>query len=296
MKLLKILFVILVGSMELTVSSCDLKKDDEDTIVRDPRLREFRYYYEDDYPGSDDSSVISVTYNDRNLVKSMADTIVSLEIDYDERGLILQMRVQEKEEQDYFIDYVWSDNSVTLTESEYPNGKLVFQLNTDGNVVRMDSYSMFELQWYLNWYTVYFWENHNLVRTEFWEPLDKESSVKNNRYRPFPLMISDFKALFGGKNVTGAKQNFYKSVVVEYNYDAKKNPFRDIQLYWFTEVGYYASVNNVKSYTSTVYRTNGETDGVYNSEFTLNYNQGNYLSEKLDIHEDWFTREVYFYE
>lgn len=296
MKLLKILFVILVGSLELAISSCDLKKDDDDPIVRDPRLKEIKYYYEDNYPGSGDSSVIAVTYNDRNLVKRMADTVGSLEMDYDEYGYIHQMQFREKDEDDLFIDYVWTDNTVTLTQSDYPFGKLVFQLNSDGHVVRMDSYTLVELLWFPDYHTLYFWENHNLVRTELWEQVGMAGSGMHVRPKGFPLTYSDFEAYFSKKNAANVKQEFYKSVVVEFNYDDKKNPFRDIQLYWFTEIGYYASVNNVKSFTSTVYRTNGETDGIYFSDFTLNYNPDNFLSEKLEVHEDWLTREVYSYE
>lgn len=288
---------VLFGLLILLLPSCGDKNDDKKD-KRAPRLRQMTMRYISDNPQWEESDSALFLYNNNNQLIAMVGlaTEDSIGAQYDSEGRISSATFVDIDGEYSTITYSWAGNKMTLTETDYADAKAVFEINGDGRVVRMESYFLNEGQWLMVRYVLYNWSEGNLVSTEAWQSYSKNGThQKGSNHFPFikpELQRPDS----GNENLFLLKNDFIKDSDVFYTYDNKNNPFKDFQLYRFSEVAHYSSANNALSSVRNGYNFSGEVIETYTDNYNFTYNSENYPLVRSESDFDWTITETYLYE
>ncbi|MBK6966882.1 MAG: hypothetical protein IPH20_24020 [Bacteroidales bacterium] len=288
---------VLFSLFILLLTSCGDKNDDKKD-ERAPRLRQMNMQYISDDPHWESSDSALFRYNDENQLIAMAGlaTVDSISIQYDSEGRISTATFFDDDGVYSIITYSWAGNKMTMTEADYAVAKSVFEVNGDGRIVRMESYFLNEDQWHMVSYVIYNWSEGNLVSTETWQSYSKNGTHQKGSHN-FPFMKPELLRLTSGKeNLLLLKNDFIKDAEVFYTYDNKNNPFKDLQLYRFSEVAYYSSVNNVLSSIRNGFNISGEVIETYTDDYNFTYNPENYPLIRTESDFSWSITETYLYE
>ena len=285
------------------ITSCGDPEDDKET--RGPRLKQVISEMEAYDPEMTETDSIHFLYNAGNQLIAMVGNQSgdSISMFYNQDGTISKAEIRGMDDDNYTMMYAWSGNKLTLTETDYPDGKAVIDLNSNGQIVRMESWDFYEQQWILGFYIVYTWAENNLISEETWYPADISSYFRYQskgtppagasiKYSPRSVLRNNH--LYG--KTRNLKQDFVREVVVTYTYDNKINPLKDFQIYKFSEIAFYSSVNNMISDEIVVYNSSGGIEETYEDSYTFTYNTENYPLSKLEDYITWSFSETYQYE
>lgn len=283
----------------LMIASCG-DKDDDKKDERSPRLNQMIFHYVSDNPQWDESDTVHFQYNTNNHLIAMAGraTEDSISIQYDSEGRISSATFFGDEVENSTTTYSWSGNKMTMAEIDYADVKVVFEINSEVRVVRTETYflNLNEGQWHMVRYMLYNWAEGNLVSMETWQSYSK-SGTHQLRPNHFPFVWPELqRPASNSENIVLLKSDFRKDSEVFYTYDNKNNPFRNFQLYRFSEVAYYSSANNVLSSVTNSFDYSGEIYGSYTFNYSFNYNSENYPLVRSQSDFDWSITESYFYE
>lgn len=242
---------VLFSLFILLLTSCgdrdDDKKDERELRIKQVTLRNISF--KPQWQEFVDS--VQFYYDTNNLI--IAESGIreeSITLKYDSVGRISIVKFMNYENEYNARAYSWAGNILTLTETDNTDRKTVFEINSEGRVKRMESYIYLSPDWYLHYYVLYTWANDNLVSTETW--------------------------------IAGANQSFRKESEKFYTYDTKINPFKDYQLYRFSEIAYSSSANNLIS--------------TQEKSFLYTYSTANYPLVMSEFGNDWSSTTTYFYE
>jgi hypothetical protein len=288
---------VLFSLFILLLTSCG-GKDDDKKDERSPRLRQMNMRYISDDPQWDESDSALFLYNSNNQLIAMVGlaTEDSIGVQYDSEGRINDVVFLNSDSEDNHITYSWAGNKMTMTETDYADSKAVFEVNGDGRVVRMESYFLNEGQWHMVRYVLYNWSEGNMVSTETWQSYSKIGTHQKG-LRHFPFIKPELqRPASGNDNLLLLKNDFIKDSEEFYTYDNKNNPFKDFQLYRFSEVAYYSSANNVVSSIRNGYNFSGEVIETYTDNYNFTYNSENYPLVRSESDFSWTITESYLYE
>lgn len=289
---------VMISILVLMLASCGDKDKDDPKDQRSPRLKKMVIRDISLEPPMEESDSVRFLYDNNNRLIAMAGygTGDSISFQYNADGRIVKTGFFTADLDNFIIQYVWSGNTVTMTQPDSPNGKAIFELNSDSKITRLDSYALVNQQWILQYYMLYNWQGGNLVSAEAWSAIGKSTTFPAKYPRSvfsIPALLkvnpdSDFTRLL--------KQDFVKESEQLYTYDNKINPFKDVQIYQFSEVGYFDSENNVTTVVSNAYNLSGVIEDSYTDNYSFIYNPENFPLSKTLSYSSWTSSENYQYE
>jgi len=288
---------VLLSFAILMLTSCG-DKDEDKKDERSPRLRQMSMQYIAENPHWEESDSALFLYNVNNQLVTMIGlaTEDSISVQYDSEGRISSGSFFDVEGEHSTIAYSWAGNKMTMTETEYADAKVVFEVNSEGRVVRMETFFLNDGQWHMVRYMLYNWTEGNLVSTEAWQSFAKSATPEMSSPH-FPFIRPEIqRPASDNENLLLLKNDFIKDSEVFYTYDNKNNPFKDFQLYRFSEVAFYSSVNNVLSSIRNGFNFSGEVYETYTEDYNFSYNSDNYPVVRSESDFDWSITETYLYE
>jgi len=238
-------------------------------------------------------------YNSNNQMIAMvgSDAEDSISFQYNSSGNIANAAFISGGDTEYNLVFTWAGNKVTMAESDYPNGKAVFELNSVGQITRLESFSLYAGLWEMEFYMLYNWQNDNLISTETWTATWKSSAVEHKKHHSilsFPAVQQSSQP--GNVHPGILKQDFFKEVTETFSYDSNINPYKDFQIYKYSEVGFYNSQNNVVSAFLTYFNQSGGVEDTYSENYDFIYNPDTYPFSKTLSGTNWYNLEEYQYE
>jgi hypothetical protein len=285
--------------LAIMITSCG-DKDDNKKDERSPRLNQMIFHYVSDNSQWENSDSVLFQYNNNNQLIAMVGLASedSVSIQYNSEGRISEAVYINSDGEFNTMNYSWSGNRMTMTETVYADAKAVFEINSEGRVVRTETYflNLNEGQWHMVRYILYNWAEGNLVSTETWQSYSK-SGTHQLRPHHFPFVWPELqRPASNSENIVLLKSDFRKDSEVFYTYDNKNNPYKDIQLYKFSGMAQYSSANNVLSSVRNGFNSSGEVYETYTDNYIFTYNPENYPLVRSESDFDWTITETYLYE
>jgi|GEM_PF-1270597 len=273
-------------------------KDKYPVNQRGPRLSKMVQRFESSNPTYIELDSAKFLYNDKNILKSMSsfDGVDSIAFVYTTNGSLTQCGFYSQGTEEELIKFAWDGAIITMTDNSTTNTKAVFQLGSDGHVNRIDTYFLLNQSWVLRSYLVYTWVNGNLILSEYWETNGIQSKLANKVVPELLFSEHIFKTLLAPDSSFSDKGTFYKKASTSYTYDNLTNPYRDFQIYKFSEIGYYNSLNNAIGIVTNLYSSSGVVTGTESTAYTFTPNAVNYPSLKSLFSADYIFTEQYTYE
>jgi len=264
MKKLNKLVVLSIGLLLFTVS-CDKTTENEVVTL----LTKITWQYDGETDG-----IATLEYDSQNrlvkIIESYSEEGMDYEdesqITYNSEGKISQILYVEDGMEDDKTVYTWTATSVTevdwykegstWVEDDY---KYVYTLNSEGQIIKEQSFNNQVNGWVSYWYDLYTWENGNNSKRESWGIDTRKKSVfkhLNNRHQ-IQLTTTSLKAA-----------NDTKYGTTSYLYDTKNNAF--------LSVGFIAGVEgyNKNNVTKETYSWTGQADEI--NMYSYEYNDNNF--------------------
>jgi hypothetical protein len=281
----------------LLLPSCG-DKDDDKKDERSPRLRQMSIRYVVDNFQIDYTVSTMFLYNNDNQLIAMVgiasdDSIV---IQYDSEGRIREAVFYDSEvDYNHFV-YSWSGNIVTVMEADNTDVKAVFEIDNNGRVVRMEYYVLNENQWLMSYFVLYNWVEDNLVSTETWDSYAKSGTHPGGAHH-LPFMFPELQKPASNKELLSLlKQDFTKVSDEFYTYDDKINPFKDFQIYKYTDGFPSNSLNNIVASVSNIYNNSGEIESTNNYSYSYTYSNNNYPLVSSSMFANRSVTSTFIYE
>lgn len=291
-----ILVVISLLAISL-FASCDKddKDDNDDSSQPKCQISTLNIAWEEFCEGETESGneIISFSYdsNDR-LSKWEWDDGEYLLFTYNSNGKLAKIEEHWDNDVDY-LHFSWDGNKVTRQwywGDEPSSSKRVIEFNNNDEIVRVDGYYKYVDEWVHSSYSIYTWQNSNLVKIEEYYNDDWKKSAEVDRKGKNRKGTFTKQRLREYENVVELKQintsnDFVLGYTKTFTHDNKHNPFSIHQALGLWELGHFLfhSKNNVVSWFEV---ENYEGEEYTSSEtFQYEYNAQNYPS-KLIIEED----------
>lgn len=85
-------------------------------------------------------------------------------------------------------------------------------------------------------------------------------------------------------------------MVRSFTYDNRKNPFKDFQIFRYSEAGFYTGENNLVTINERYFDPSGVLNESFNDESSFTYNADDFPVEMNRVDTGWSYRESCFCE
>ena len=275
--------IIILPVILLFTSSCDKKEDTNYKPVS--RVKQII----SEYVGLPPlftlyKDTLHFEYNDHNQLTAISNYKIQefYTFKYNQDGTISEAKFISDEETDVTTFFEWTGNSVTMNEIDNVQNKKVFELNSDGQIERIETYSLYLEEWIAVNYTINSWVEGNLISSEKWESDYAHSSGKSvERCKLIPYEPIKDSHTIEALHI-GAKKDLLFLYKEQYTYDNMKNPFKDIQVFQFIKGSSYNSKNNIHSAAYFYFDSDGIIYYSQKAEYTYSYNRDSYPTIKSE--------------
>lgn len=270
-------------------SSCEKNNNSDDNKT----LKLTKIHWNNEENGSYE---LNVTYNDNGKITGFHEvqneTETSSIITYNSDGKVEKEVISQNGETIAIDSFSYQTDTIIVknfrkfeSEELYESSRFKYILNEQNQVIKILLELNIADNWYEGAYSLNTWTNDNLTKTEQYSVFFGISRKSIDLYsRKFIGYSSAF-------NKSGLNDSELSSTVT-YEYDDKKNPYKDI---FDAFPSYSTGINNVTKMTITL---NGEESAPEVSNHTYEYNKDNYPTKETStyIKDGEEITEVQYFE
>jgi hypothetical protein len=294
--------LILLTSLLFFSTSCTKDADDDtdenQNNQRQPRICRLNSL-ETENGLIQDSSTALFIYNKSNLLVSICGSEEgdSITIQYDADGRVNHTTYFDSQGISYALNYKRIADKIIVTSTNVTDRQLVYSTDADGNVSRLEVKQLINQQWIVLAYVDFVWQQGNLSSLTYYTKVSGKAGCPLKSSGIGAIIVNSIFYCFAEiENDDYNREGFYKSVERIFTYDNKKNPFKDFQIFRYSEAGFYAGENNVVALIERYYDSSGELIDSYGDESIYSYNSDDFPVEMNQADTGWSYRESYFYE
>ena len=246
-----------------------------------------------------DSSTAVFIYNKGNLLVSICGSAEgdSITIEYDSDGRVNHTTYFDNQGITYELNYKRIADRVIVTSTNVTDRQLVYTLDVDGNVSRLEVKQLINQQWIVFTYVDFVWQQGNLSALTYYNKVSGKYGCPEKSSGIWSVLANSIFYCFGENETDDSnREGFYKIMERSFTYDSKKNPFKDFQIFRYSEAGFYAGENNVVTINERYFDPSGELIESYGDESFFTYNSHDFPVEMNQADTGWSYKESYFYE
>jgi hypothetical protein len=294
--------LILMSIFLFIGTSCTKDADDDNDEnqinQRQPRICRLKSL-ETENGSIQDSSTAVFIYNNGNLLVSIGGSAEgdSITIKYDADGRVNKTTYYDTQGITYELNYKRIADRVIVTSTNVTDRQLVYTLDVDGNVSRLEVKQLINQQWIVLTYVDFVWQQGNLSALTYYNKVSGKNGCPEKSSGIWSVFANSIFYCFGETETDDSnREGFYKSMERSFTYDSKKNPFKDFQIFRYSEAGFYAGDNNVVTINERYFDPSGELIESYGDESSFTYNADDFPVEMNRVDTGWSYKESYFYE
>lgn len=294
--------LILMSIFLFIGTSCTKDADDDNDEnqinQRQPRICRLKSL-ETENGSIQDSSTAVFIYNNGNLLVSIGGSAEgdSITIKYDADGRVNKTTYYDTQGITYELNYKRIADRVIVTSTNVTDRQLVYTLDVDGNVSRLEVKQLINQQWIVLTYVDFVWQQGNLSALTYYNKVSGKYGCPEKSSGIWSVFANSIFYCFGENETDDFnREGFYKSMERSFTYDNMKNPFKDFQIFRYSEAGFYAGENNVVTINERYFDPSGELIESYGDESFFTYNSHDFPVEMNQADTGWSYKESYFYE
>lgn len=295
-------FLILLSSFLFISTSCTKDADDDtdenQNNQRLPRICRLKSLETENGLIQDSSNAVFI-YNKSNFLVTICGSEEgdSITIQYDADGRVNHTTYFDSQGITYELNYKRIADKVIVTSTNVTDRQLVYTVDADGNVSRMEIKQLINQQWIVLSYVDFVWQQGNLSVLTYYNKVAGKHGCLEKSSGIWSVFANSILYCFGENEIDDFnREGFYKSMERIFTYDNKKNPFKDFQIFRYSEAGFYAGENNVVALIERYYDSSGDLIDSYGDESFFIYNSDDFPVEMNQADTGWSYKESYFYE
>ncbi|GAP44759.1 hypothetical protein TBC1_12570 [Lentimicrobium saccharophilum] len=295
-------FLILLSSFLFISTSCTKDADDDtdenQNNQRLPRICRLKSLETENGLIQDSSNAVFI-YNKSNFLVTICGSEEgdSITIQYDADGRVNHTTYFDSQGITYELNYKRIADKVIVTSSNVTDRQLVYTVDADGNVSRLEIKQLINQQWIVLSYVDFVWQQGNLSVLTYYNKVAGKHGCPEKSSGIWSVFANSILYCFGENEIDDFnREGFYKSMERIFTYDNKKNPFKDFQIFRYSEAGFYAGENNVVTLIERYYDSSGDLIDSYGDESFFTYNSDDFPVEMNQADTGWSYKESYFYE